>query len=86
MKHLIRSFQENVGIRGVHFYDERDCNFLTWRQVFEFFDNLPNKVDEDEFTESLTASMANYDPNHQFLAVHQKGTTVSVELYSEPEC
>ena len=85
MRHLVRSFQEHVGIRGVHFYDDESCNFLTWRQVFEFFDNLPNKADEDDFTESLTESMANYDPNYQFLAVQQKGTTVSVELYSEPE-
>lgn len=85
MKHLVRSFQEHVGIRGVHFYDDNDCSFLTWKQVFEFFDQLPNKADEDEFTENLTESMANYDPTYQFLAVHQKGKTVSVELYSEPE-
>ena len=85
MKHLIQSFQEHVGIRGVHFYDDEHCNFLTWRQVFKFFDELPNRRKDDEFTESLTENLANYDPDNQFLAVHQKGSTVSVELYTSPE-
>jgi hypothetical protein len=85
MKHLIQSFQEHVGIRGVHFYDDENCNFLTWRQVFKFFDELPNRRKDDEFTESLTENLANYDPDNQFLAVHQKGSTVSVELYTSPE-
>jgi len=85
MKHLIQSFQEHVGSRGVHFYDSETCNFLTWSEVFQFVDALPKKKATDPFTEKLEMSLANYDPDTEFLAVQQNGDHVSVELYSQAQ-
>lgn len=83
MKHLIHSFQAHIGSRGVHFYDDEHCNFLTWKEVFQFMESLPVGP-EDAFSEKLTDTLANYDPDKEFLAVQQKGDSVSVELYSRP--
>lgn len=83
MKHIVQSFQTHVGERGVHFYDDESCNFLTWKEVFQFIRSLPSKGEGDEFTDKLTDTLANYNPDSEFLAVHQKGNSVSVELYSD---
>jgi hypothetical protein len=84
MRHLIRSFQEHRGCRGVHFYDDSTCNFLSWSEVFKFIDSLPPKDGEDPFSDKLAESLSNYDPDTEFLAVQQSGTSVSVELYTDP--
>jgi hypothetical protein len=83
MKHLVRSFQEHVGERGCHFYDTEGCHFLNWKEVFEFVDALPHRDSTDSFTDKLTESLANYNPDIEFLAVQQDGDNVSVELYSQ---
>jgi len=84
MEHLLHSFKEHLGSRGVHFYSEDSCNFLTWVEVFRFIDSLPNSNDKvDPFTEKLADTLANYDPDTEFLAVQQSGNGVSVELYSQ---
>ena len=85
MRHLIRSFQEHKGIRGVTFYDGEHCNFLPWDQVLKFVDSLPTVGSKDPFSDKLTETLANYDPDKEFLAVHQKGDSVSVELYSQAQ-
>jgi hypothetical protein len=84
MRHLIRSFQAHLGERGCHFYDESTCNFLSWNQVFKFINSLPPKEGEDAFSDKLAESLSNYDPDTEFLAVQQNGTSVSVELYTDP--
>jgi hypothetical protein len=83
MKHLIRSFQTHIGVRGCHFYDDEHCNFLSWKEVFKFIDTLPGQCETDPFTERLTETLANYDPDSEFLAVQQNGSSISVELYSQ---
>jgi hypothetical protein len=85
MKHLVKSFQEHVGQRGVHFYDDSNCNFLMWDKVFDFINVLSEKRNTDQFSEKLADSLANYDPDVEFLAVQQMGDTVSVEIYSEAQ-
>lgn len=85
MKHLIRSFQTHTGVRGVHFYDSESCHFLNWQDVFKFVDSLPKREESDPFAERLTESLANYNPDHEFLAVQQNGNSVSVEVYSLTE-
>jgi hypothetical protein len=85
MKHLVRSFQQHLGTRGVTFYDDENCNFLNWAQVVKFVDSLPKQESSDPFAEKLLDAMANYDPSCEFLAVHQKGDSVSVELYSQAQ-
>ena len=83
MRHLIRSFQAHLGTRGCHFYDDTSCNFLPWNEVFKFIDTLPKREGEDPFSDRLAETLANYDPDSEFLAVQQNGTSVSVELYSQ---
>ena len=83
MKHLIHSFQSHVGERGCHFYDGDNCHFLSWREVFQFIDTLCESKGSTQFSEKLADSLANYDPDNEFLAVQQNGDSVSVELYSQ---
>lgn len=83
MKHLVRSFQEHIGLRGVHFYDAESCNFLNWAEVYKFVETLPKKENNDPFTTRLEETLANYDPDTEFLAVQQNGSSISVELYSQ---
>ena len=85
MKHLVKSFQEHIGERGVHFYNDVKCQFLAWDKVFEFINRLDSARDADKFSERLADSLANYDPDSEFLAVQQAEDTVSVELYSEAQ-
>jgi len=83
VKHLVKSFQEHIGLRGVHFYDSESCNFLNWAEVYQFVAALPKKKSGDEFTSKLEETLANYNPDTEFLAVQQNGSSVSVELYSQ---
>lgn len=83
MKHLVKSFQKHVGERGCHFYSEENCHFLSWREVFQFIDALPPTAKEDQFSDRLAETLANYNPDFEFLAVQQNGDSVSVELYSQ---
>jgi hypothetical protein len=84
MRHLVKSFQENLGIRGCHFYDDSACNFLDWREVLQFTREAPDLGKDQKFTERLLDTLSNYDPDTQFLAVQHSGDTVSVELYINP--
>jgi len=83
MKHLAKSFQTHIGERGCHFYSSESCNFLLWNEVFKFIDTLPKRKGEDPFSDRLAETLANYDPDTEFLAVQQKGSSISVELYSQ---
>ncbi len=85
MKHLILSFQTHKGERGCHFYDDENCNFLNWKEVYVFIDALPAKEGTDPFTDRLEETLANYNPDTEFLAVQQKGDAVSVELYKHAQ-
>ena len=60
-------------------------NFLTWREVFRFVDELEKNIQKDSFTEKLASVLANYNPDKEFLAVQQSGNSVSVELYSQTQ-
>lgn len=85
MKHLVVCFRQNVGRRGVTFYNENNCNFLTWSEVFELLKDFPSGGMSGEFCDKLTTTMANYNPDTEFLAVHQSKETSSVELFSRAE-
>lgn len=86
MRHLVQSFQEHVGERGAHFYDDDQCHFLTWDKVFEFIRALAKKKgNEDLFSERLADTLANYNPDTEFLAVQQNKKSISVELYSQKD-
>lgn len=86
MRHLVKSFQEHLGVRGAHFYDDNQCHFLTWDKVFEFIRALAKKKGtEDLFSERLAETLANYNPDTEFLAVQQNQKSISVELYSQKD-
>lgn len=84
MKHLTRSFKQHLGERGCHFYDAESCSFLTWKEVFHFIRSLPASEDQDPFAEKLAETLANYNPDYEYLAVHHDGSLISVEVYSNP--
>lgn len=85
MRHLVHSFQKHTGERGVHFYDDESCNFLNWKEVFQFTKSLPEIDQADPFADKLIESLANYNPESEFLAVRQNGDTISVEIYFHSE-
>jgi hypothetical protein len=82
MRHLVKSFQTNLGRRGVHFYDSDTCNFLDWKEVLDFLKVVPDIGKDQRFSERLLEALSNYEPDTQFLAVQQGDGTVSVELYT----
>lgn len=81
MRHLVKSFQNHLGERGCHFYDEEECRFLYWDQVMSLLKSIPDEK-SDGFSERLVDNLSNYNPDTEFLAVQQQGSTVSVELYT----
>lgn len=81
MSHLGKCFQEHKGLRGVTFYDNDSSSFLPWTDVFQFLKVL-SEDDTSPFSEKLLETLANYDPESQFLAVKQESGRISVELYS----
>jgi hypothetical protein len=83
MRHVVISFQTHVGERGCHFYSDEGCEFLAWDEVFTFLRAMPELSNNSTFSDRLIGSLANYDPDYQFLAVKHTDDTVSVELYSD---
>lgn len=81
MNHLVTSFKEHLGRRGLHAYTESECRFLSWEEVIAFLNRLPEHSDP-EFSDKLMDTLANYDPDNQFLAMSQVEDTVSIELYA----
>jgi hypothetical protein len=82
-QHLLSSFRLHLGERGCHFYDDETCHFLTWKEVFTVIKEMSPSRQASAFADKLTYSLANYNPDHEFLAVQQSGSQISVELYCE---
>jgi hypothetical protein len=82
MNHLVSSFKEHLGLRGVHVYTESECKFLNWQEVLAFMGRLPDRSDP-AFSDKLVETMANYNPDKEFLAIQQVEDTVSIELYAK---
>jgi hypothetical protein len=76
--HLTHSFAKNRGTRGVHFYDSANCEFFTWDKVFEV---LKNTSFPPTFGDRLVDTVANYDPNKEFVAVSAGGGQVTIEIF-----
>lgn len=76
--HLIRSFAQHRGTRGVHFYDDSSCEFLHWNNIFSYLEamQLP-----EEFGDKLIESVANYDPDAEFIAVSASKNQLSIEIF-----
>lgn len=65
-------------------YSEEGCKFLPWDEVILFINKLPKDLDP-EFSNKLAGSLANYDPDAEFLALRQLDDTVSIELYAKQD-
>lgn len=82
MEHLVSSFQKHLGLRGVHVYSGDECRFLPWNEVISFVNRISDNEDP-EFSEKLIDAMSNYNPDGEFLAIHQVDNMISIELYAK---
>jgi hypothetical protein len=74
---LIKSFAEHRGVRGVHFYNSNQCEFLRWDETLaSIHDRLPEK-----FADKLIEAVANYDPETEFVTVTAGGGQITIELF-----
>lgn len=82
---LIHSFQQQNGIRGVHFFDGDHCEFVQWGMVIEFCSRMKDRDNPShiEFEEKLIHSMSNIDPNTEYVLCRQQGQTVTIECYRQ---
>jgi len=79
---LVSSFKEHLGTRGVHFYSDCECRFLTWTEIVNMVANAKQSENLD-FYDRLLETLANYNPDCQFLALHHEDSEVSIELFSK---
>ena len=78
---LVRSFAEHRGDRGVHFYDDAQCEFMAWDVVMgQMADRFPEK-----FYDKLIEAVANYDPDSEFVTVTAGGGQLTIELFKSQE-
>ncbi len=76
--HLTHSFAKNRGARGVHFYDSSSCEFFTWDKVFEL---LKTAKFPPTFGDRLIDTIANYNPDKEFVAVSAGDGQVTIEIF-----
>ena len=81
MRDLAFSFQLYKGRRGVHFYTNKGCKFLTWQEIVSFISGLPEDSNP-EFGEKLLDTLSNYDPDTEFLALYQDPDSLNIELFT----
>ena len=82
---LVQSFQQQNGIRGVHFFDGEHCEFVQWDMVIEFCNRMKdrNNPSHMEFEEKLLHSMSNVNPDTEYVLCPQHGETVTIECYRQ---
>jgi hypothetical protein len=76
--HLVHSFAKHRGIRGVHFYDPSNSEFFQWDRIFMMLEksNFP-----PTFSDKLVETIANYNPDREFVAVSAGGGQVTIEIF-----
>jgi hypothetical protein len=78
---LIQSFATNRGSRGVHIYDDTQCEFLPWDEVMgRVRDTLP-----EQFCDKLIEAVANYDPDNEFVTVTAGDGQLTIELFKSEQ-
>jgi len=78
---LINSFASNRGRRGVHFYDNKQCEFMPW-------DEAMNRVEDklpEHFYDKLIEAVANYNPESEFVTVTAGEGQITIELFKSQE-
>ena len=81
MRDLAFSFQLYKRKRGVHFYTDEECKFLTWQEIVSFISRLPEDSNQ-ELGEKLLDTLSNYDPDTEFLALHKDSEDLKTELFT----
>lgn len=76
--HLTHSFAKHRGVRGVHFYDPTSCEFFTWDKIFGL---LEEASFPPTFGDKLIDTIANYDPDREFVAVSAGSGQVTIEIF-----
>ena len=78
---LIQSFAQNRGVRGVHFYDSDQCEFMPWDEVM----GRTQEVLPEAFYDKLIEAVANYNPETEFVTVTAGGGQITIELFKSQE-
>ena len=73
---LVRSFSAHKGERGVHFYDSKQCEFMSWEKTLASTDHFPEK-----FSDKLIEAMSNYNPEKEFVTCTAGGGQLTIELF-----
>jgi hypothetical protein len=75
---LLDSFVKHRGLRGAHFYDEKDIQFYKWDEVEKAsrMIHLP-----EEAVDKLMEQVANFDAKNEFIAVRVSNTGITIEVF-----
>ena len=73
---LVQSFSAHKGERGVHFYDSKQCEFMTWEKTLASMDRFP-----EHFSDKLIEAMSNYNPELEFVTCTAGGGQLTIELF-----
>lgn len=79
---LLKSFIEHRNERGIHFYDAKSIEWVSWGGVFKAVKemNLPSDA-----SEKLIDLMANYDASSEFLSVRMSDNGLTIEVFRASE-
>ena len=79
---LLDSFIRYRGLRGAHFYDEKEIQFYRWDEVERAsrMIHIP-----DDAVEKLMDLVANYDAKDEFIAVRVGNTGLTIEVFKANE-
>jgi hypothetical protein len=82
---MVHSFQQQNGMRGVHFYDGEQCEFVPWNLVIEFCNRMKDRDNPShlEFEEKLLHAMSNICPDDEFVLCRQHDDVVTIECYRQ---
>jgi len=82
MSTLVDSFIKHRGLRGAHFYDEKEIQFYTWNEV-EDTANYLNFT--DDIVDKVMELVANYNAQNEFIAIRLNKTGVTIEVFQANE-
>lgn len=75
---LLDSFVRHRGLRGAHFYDEKEIQFYRWDEVEKACRTIHIP---DEAVDKLINLVANYDAKDEFVAVRITGNGLTIEVF-----
>jgi len=79
---LVDSFIKHRGIRGAHFYNEKEIMFYMWNEVEGAAKYL---LFTDDIVDKVMELVANYDAKDEFIAIRLKKSGVTIEVFRANE-